>query len=92
MKTALLASDIDTALSFHLEKFHGKYSYIYNALGSQLSVHAQAMQPISPVYMRGDYAKYRIIQAHDVNGQTVNITYYVYFMKNADGIWQIEKY
>ena len=69
-----------------------RYAAIYAALGDGLPTLAGQMQAIAPVYLDGVRAKYRIRQDHDVDGQTVTITYYIYFSKDEHGIWKIEKY
>jgi hypothetical protein len=53
-----------------------RYAAIYTALGDKLPTLAGQMQAIAPVYLDGVRAKYRIRQDHDVDGQTVTITYY----------------
>ena len=92
MKSALIAGDVDRALEHHHEDTRERYAAIYNALGSDLPVLAQQMQEISLIYYEDQRAKYRIRQDHDVEGQTVTITYYIYFSQGENGIWKIEKY
>ncbi|HID70429.1 MAG TPA: hypothetical protein EYP35_08225 [Desulfobacterales bacterium] len=92
MKAALMAGDFDGALEYHHEVTQERYAAIYNALGSDLPMLVQQMQEISPIYFEESRAKYRIRQDHDVEGQTVTITYYIYFSQDENGIWKIEKY
>jgi hypothetical protein len=49
MKTALVAGDIEKALTYHQENFHEKYEAIYTALGSELPALVQQMKTISPI-------------------------------------------
>lgn len=92
MKAALVAGDVDGALEYHYEDTQERYAAIYNALGSDLPMLSQQMQEISPIYFEDQRAKYRIRQDHSVEGQTVTITYYIYFSQDENGIWKIEKY
>jgi hypothetical protein len=92
MKAALIAGDVEGAISFHHGVLTDKYELIYNRIGSDLPTLVQQMQDIGPVYIKGDRAKYRIRQDHTVDGQTVTITYYIYFSRDENGLWKIEKY
>jgi len=92
MKAALIAGDIEGALSYHYQGLRDKYEAIYNLLGDELATKVQQMQGIELIYSTGYGAKYRIRREHDIEGQTVTITYYIYFSKDEKGLWQIEKY
>ena len=92
VKTALIAGDIETALRYHNEKSHEKYTAIYNALGAHLPTLVAQMQNLSWIGYADGTAKYRIRQDHDVEGQIVTITYVIYFSRGRNGIWSIEKY
>ena len=92
MKAALIAGDVEGALSFHHGVLKDEYESIYNLIGSNLPVLVQQMQDIELIYAKGDRAKYRIRQDHTVEGQTVTITYYIYFSRDGSGLWKIEKY
>lgn len=92
MKTALIAEDVGKALTYHQNDSQEKYAAIYNALSGNLPMLAQQMRAISLIYFEDTRAKYRILQDHDVEGQTVTITYYIYFSKDEDGIWKIVRY
>ena len=50
------------------------------------------MQPISLIYYEDEIAKYRINRIHDINGNPVTITYYVYFSKDDDGVFKVYKF
>jgi plastocyanin len=92
MKVALIADNIEEALQYHHERSQERYSAIYNAIGSELPALVSQMQSISLIYCVDGTAKYRIRQDHDINGQIVTITYYVYFIHDDYGLWRIEKY
>ncbi len=44
------------------------------------------------IYAKDKRVKYRVNRQHDINGTPVTITYYIYFVKNRQGIWQIEQF
>jgi hypothetical protein len=92
MKVALISDNIEEALQYHHERSQERYSAIYNAIGSELPALVSQMQSISLIYCVDGTAKYRIRQDHDINGQIVTITYYVYFIHDDYGLWRIEKY
>ena len=92
MKTALITGDIQGALRFHHGMLRDKYEAIYKLLGNDLSTKVQQMQDIELIYAEGDRAKYRIRRDHTIEGQTVTITYYIYFSRDETGLWKIERY
>jgi len=91
MKAALIAGDIEGALSYHYQGLRDKYEAIYNLLGDELATKVQQMQGIELIYSTGYGAKYRIRREHDIEGQTVTITYYIYFSKDEKGLPYLEK-
>ncbi len=92
MRTALVDGDVDKALTYHNDRFRDKYESIYNSLGSNLSTLAQNMRDIELVFLEGNRAKYAINRDHNIDGQTVTITYFIYFSKDKDGLWKIDEY
>jgi len=92
MQQALIAGDITGALNYHYEGKKEKYESIYNFLGANLPALVQQMQGIELIYMEDNRAKYRINREHEIDGQSVTITYYIYFVKDENGLWKIEKY
>jgi len=92
MRQALIAGDIEGALSYHYQGLRDKYEAIYNLLGDELATKVQQMQDMQFIYATGDRALFRIRRDHDIDGQIVTITYHVYFSKDRIGLWQIERY
>jgi hypothetical protein len=92
MKQALIGGDRQRALAYHHEVLRHKYEAIYNLLGDDLAGKVAQMQDIEFIYATGDRAKYRIRRNHNIQGQTVTITYYIYYSKNEKGLWVIERY
>jgi hypothetical protein len=92
MKRALIDGDIQRALEYQLPVFRDKYESIYNFLGIKLSALGEQMQDIGLVFAEGNRAKYRIRRDHSIEGKVTTVTYYIYFSKDGDGLWKIERY
>jgi hypothetical protein len=92
MRSALIAGDIEEALRYHHEVLKDKYEAIYNLLSTNLPSLAQQMQDIELIYAEDSRAKYRIRRDHEINGENVTITYYIYFSRDENGFWKIERY
>jgi len=92
MKTALAAGNKAMALNSISTFTRDKYDQIFTALASQLQTIIGNMQDIELIYVHERLAKYRIKRVHNIDGQEVTISYYIYFVKDGDGIWKIENY
>jgi hypothetical protein len=92
LKTSIIEGNIAGALNHHHTIFKDKYESIYNILGDNLPVLVQQMQDIELIYVEDNTAKYRINRDHNIDSTNVTITYYIYFTKDEDGLWKIEKY
>jgi hypothetical protein len=95
MKDKLSAEDVSGALSFHHDVSKRKYESIYTLLKDKLPQIIEQMQDIELIYAKNHKAKYRIHRNHKVDEYTdeeVTVTYYIYFSKDQNGLWKIEKY
>jgi hypothetical protein len=92
MKTALIAVDNQKALAHFHSGTKSDYADIFSALGTQLPGIASAMREIEPIYFESKVAKYRIKREETVQGQTYDVTYYIYFVKDSNGLWQIQNF
>jgi len=92
MKAALMAGDVQGALAYHHEYSRERYGAIYNALGDELPALVGQMQAISWICYVDGTVKYRIRQNHEINGEVVTVTYYIYFSRGENGLWLIERY
>ncbi|MFC1837412.1 hypothetical protein ACFLYW_01870 [Thermodesulfobacteriota bacterium] len=92
MKAALASGDVEGGLDYFLEVSQDRYRNIFNALQSELPQIVQNMQDVELIYAKNNRAKYRINQLHDINGNSVTITYYIYFIKDIYGFWGIEQF
>jgi hypothetical protein len=92
MKSAIANQDVRKALTYFAADTQGLYRDIYTALDNNLSQIAQDMQNIQFIYAEGRIAKYRIRKNEEYGGQVYPITYYIYFVRDQDGLWKIYRY
>jgi len=92
MKSALVNQDIEGALKYFADDTEGLYRDIYTALGNNLPQFVQDMQDIQFIYAEGRMAKYRIRRNEEYGSQVYLITYYIYFVRDRDGLWKIYRY
>lgn len=92
MREGLVNGDIDRALKFFHEGSKEKYGTIFQLVGSELPNIATNMREIQLVYIHEDVAKYRIRRDQEVRGILQAITYYIYFVRDGNGLWKIESF
>lgn len=92
MKEALNRGDIEGALNYFTYDSKQKYRAAFTRLQDKIQTIVFNMQNLELIYVKEDIAKYRIRREQVFEGQTRTITYYIYFTKNRDGIWQIEQF
>ena len=92
LKTALAAGDIETAASAFTTRSREKYREAFGELSDSLQQIAVDMKDIEMIYVHEDVAKYRIYRATKINGEMVDITYYLYFRVDMDGLWRLEQF
>jgi hypothetical protein len=92
MKDALIAADVQKALTSFHSGTKSDYDDIFSALGTQLPGIASAMREVEPVYFDEKVAKYRIKREEMVQGKMYDISYYIYFVRDSNGLWQIESF
>ena len=92
MKAALLSSNVENALMYFVGESKEQYRQAFNFVLSSISSIVNPMQNIELVYLKDAVAKYRIRRVQIIEGSSQEITYYIYFVKDNDGIWKIEKF
>ncbi len=90
MKTKLAAQDVEGAVGYFSNAAKDKYRGVLNLLLPNLPTIVAGMQPINMDYIRRDVAEYRISRMETINAQNTEITYFIYFVKDTDGLWKIE--
>ena len=89
MKTALGNQDIEKALEYYIQESREKYREIYSIIYNKLPQLVQGMQDIELLHTDGVGAKYCIIRNQIYAGQMYPIAYYIYFVRDVDGLWKI---
>ena len=71
-----------------------KYGAIFNELMPVLSDVAAKLgaYPIELVNVDDNIAQYSIASDEIIDGQPRTATYFIYFIKDMDGLWKIDKY
>lgn len=92
MKAALISNDLQQALKYFSPASAEEYGAIFSSLGINLPEIATGMQEIELVYVQGDRAKYRFRRVESSQGVPTEFTYYIYFVRDADGFWKIRDF
>lgn len=92
MKSALINKNIQKAIEYYHVGTKENYREIYNAFGDKLPEIARDLGDIQPVYIKDNEAKYRLRKEETYGGKRVDVTYFVYFVKDSDGNWKILRY
>ena len=88
MKGALASGDVETAVSYFAEKTKERYRTVFTAIQDKVSSIAANMQGIQLIYLKNNMAKYRIKRSETMG----EITYYIYFELDENGIWRIRQF
>jgi hypothetical protein len=88
MKWALSQGKIGDALKHITKASRNEYSEIFELLAPQLPTLASAMREISLVGIAGNVAEYYIKRFQ----RGTDISYFLYFIKDEDGIWRLNSF
>jgi hypothetical protein len=89
LKQKLGSQNPQGALTYFVEEKKELYNEVFTTLYQRLPGIVQEMQDIQLIYIEDNAAKYRIRREESHAGQMVNITYYIYFVRDKDGLWRI---
>jgi hypothetical protein len=92
MKIALASGNVEGAVGYFIPGVRERYKNTFTLLQSTISTIASNMPPVELIYVTEKIAKYRVRRDQVFNGQMETITYYIYFSKNQNGMWQIEQF
>jgi hypothetical protein len=92
MKAALSRRDVDGAVQHFMKHARQRYRETFSALVDNLPGIASDMKDIEMIYLENDVAKCRTLRTHVINGKAAQIAYYVYFGRDADGVWRIDRF
>ena len=88
MKGALSQGNINEALNYFVKDSREEYNEIFELLAQQLSSLISAMREISMVEISGNMAEYYIKRFQ----RGVDISYFIYFMRDENGVWRISSF
>ena len=89
MKAKLFHKDIPSALDYFIDFSKEVYQQAFGVIMDELPQIVTDMGEIEPILIRNNMAKYRINRLHWIDGVSQTITYYIYFVKDIDGLWRI---
>jgi|GEM_PF-2228034 len=92
MKAKLFNKDIPSALDYFIDFSKEVYQQAFGVIMDELPQVVTDMGEIEPILIRNNMAKYRINRSHWIDGVSQTITYYIYFVKDIDGLWRIDRF
>lgn len=88
MKKALNQGNINSALNSFLKSSREEYKGIFELLAPQLPFLVSEMREITMIEVLRNVAEYYIKRSQ----RGTDISYFIYFVKDADGIWKIDRF
>jgi hypothetical protein len=88
MKGALSQGNITEALNYFVKDSREEYREIFELLTPQLLVLVSSMREINLVEIKGNMAEYYIKRFQ----RGVDISYFIYFIRDENGIWKISSF
>jgi len=88
MKDALRIGDIDGALSFIAEESRERYQEVFTVISSQLSQIDLFLTDINLLTVEGNQAEFEMLRI----SSGVEVSFYVLFVRDNDGIWRIRTF
>ncbi len=88
MKGALSQGNINGALNYLATNSREEYREIFEVLAPQLPALVSAMREINMVEIKGNLAEYYIKRFQ----RGVDISYFIYFMRDENGVWRISSF
>lgn len=92
MKAGLKFGNIENSITYFTGYSKDRYRRIFNSLSVNLPQIITDMQDVELVSVINNRAKYRVVRQQLIDGNNKNIAYYIYFIKDHNGIWTIEKF
>jgi len=86
LRAALRQGDITAALQFIASDSRARYQGIFTTLVSALAQVDTILNDIQPVAVRGNTAEFSMLR---VDGDGVQRSYYVLFIRDGDGLWRL---
>jgi len=91
MKTKVTAMDVEGTVSYFISPLQQDFREMFTAAGASLPSLSSYMAPISLEYVTDNIAKCRMTRNELVAGQSQEVEYVVYFVKE-NGIWKLQDF
>jgi len=88
MKAALTQGNVDGALNYFAQASRDEFGEIFQILAPQLPSLVSAMREITMIEITENTAEYYITRFQ----KGVDISYFIYFIRDEDGIWRIQNF
>ena len=75
---------IDRMYANHSDQILSRLHYVYS--------HGRVLQGPEVSEFEDRIAKFRIKREEQIQGQIYDISYYIYFIKDVNGLWKIESF
>jgi len=92
MKRALVNRNIEGGLMYFYDGSKESYRQAFNVILNELPKIVSDMLGIEMIYVKGDLAKYRIRRDQNIDGTLQTLTYYIYFLRDRNGVWKINRF
>ncbi len=93
MKAKLFDKDLTSAMEYFIEPSREVYQRAFEVIKDDLPGIVNGMRDIEPIFIRNNVAEYRIERLHRFeDGTEQTVTYYIYFVKDRDGLWRIDRF
>jgi len=92
LSASLRSQDIPGGLVNLLPTSQEKYQAVFTPLASQLPTIFASLPSPEFLGLKGNVAQYRVTREQTWDGVLETIAYYVWFTRDEDGVWRIEKF
>jgi len=92
LSASLRAQDVPHSLVNLLPSSQEKYQAIFTPLATQLPAIFASLPPPEFIAAKGNVAQYRVKRNQVWDGVPQTISYYVWFVKDQDGVWRIDQF
>ena len=83
MKGELGNKDVSKELDFFLDSSREIYEQAFNVIIDKFPQMISNMQDIELIFLSDNVAKYKINRVHDIDGKSLTIIYYIYFVRET---------
>ena len=92
MKGELVNRNIEGGLMYFYDGSKKSYRQVFNMILNDLPKIVSDMLGIEMIYVKDDLAKYRIRRDQNIDGTLQTLTYYIYFLRDRNGVWKINRF